>query len=161
MLAHAQDRTVEEDVLATGQFRVEAGAHFEQTARATLDADGTGGGRRDARHQLQQRALTRAVATDHPNDLALLDLEIDPAQGQEELACTLHHVLLADGYARIGPAVHFGPPSLDVLGERGTAEHAQAVLLVYVGDADRNAFHRSNDIGEGALHPVEDRSAER
>src|SRR5271157_62953 len=37
--AHPEDRTIQIDVLASGQFRVEAGADFKQAGHATLDAD--------------------------------------------------------------------------------------------------------------------------
>ena len=37
--SHAEDRAVEEDVLAAGQLRVKAGADLEQRADAALEVD--------------------------------------------------------------------------------------------------------------------------
>ncbi len=47
-LAHAQDGAVEVDVLATSQFRVEAGADFQQAADAAVEDDPTARRRGDA-----------------------------------------------------------------------------------------------------------------
>src|SRR5262249_11816342 len=73
--AHAQDRPVQEDVLAAGQLRVEAGSDLEQAPdpAAQLDLTGRGGG--DAAEYLQQRALAGAVAADHAEYLPRLYIE--------------------------------------------------------------------------------------
>src|ERR1044071_2527731 len=74
-LAHAEDGAVEEDVLAAGQFGVEAGADFEERADSAAYFDlalGRGG---DAREDFEQRALARAVAPDDADDVAPLDFE--------------------------------------------------------------------------------------
>ena len=61
---HAENRAVEEDVLAAGQLLVEAGADFQQAADAAVEIDLAVGHLGDARQDLQQRALAGAVAAD-------------------------------------------------------------------------------------------------
>jgi hypothetical protein len=78
--AHAQNRAVEEDVLAAGQLGVEAGAYLQQRADPAADPAPAAGGLGDAREDLEQGALARAVAADDPHHLAALDLERDVFQ---------------------------------------------------------------------------------
>jgi hypothetical protein len=59
-----EDRAVEEDVLASGEFGMEARAELEQRAIRTADIDVTFGRFDDARDDPQQRALARAVPSD-------------------------------------------------------------------------------------------------
>jgi hypothetical protein len=59
---------------------VEADAELDEGGEATGDLDRTRVRPVDARQQLQQRALARAVATDDAEELALADLEGDPVQ---------------------------------------------------------------------------------
>ena len=75
--AHAQDGTVEKNILAPGQFRVEARADFEQTAYSSPQFDLPGGGRGDPTENLQQRGLASTVAADDPNGFSRFDLERD------------------------------------------------------------------------------------
>ncbi len=67
---HAEDRAVQEDVLAAGQLGMEAGADFEERSDAADDARAAARRRRDARQNLQQRRLARAVAADDADDLS-------------------------------------------------------------------------------------------
>src|SRR5262249_34739265 len=83
---HVQDRAVEEDVLAAGELRVEAGADLEQRAHPAAESCMPGGGRRDPGEDLQQRALTGAIVADHAERLALRNLEVDLTQCPE-IAC--------------------------------------------------------------------------
>ena len=69
---HPEDRAVEEDVLASGQLRVEAGADLEQRADASVDLRAALRRERDLREDAQQRALARAVGSDHADDLAFV-----------------------------------------------------------------------------------------
>ena len=82
---HAQDGAVQVDVLAPGQFGVEAGAHLEQAGDAALDLDPPAGGGGDAREDLEQGALAGAVAPDDPQHLALLDFERNVLERPERL----------------------------------------------------------------------------
>src|SRR6266851_7299795 len=72
---HAEDRPVEINVLTPGEFRMKAGAHFEQRGDAPMHIGVTFSGFGDARKNFQQRALPCSVAPDHPDDLAAFDLE--------------------------------------------------------------------------------------
>jgi hypothetical protein len=75
VFAHAHDGAVEVDVLAAGELGVKAGADFEQAGDAAFDLDLAGSGGGDARQDLEQGALARAVAADDAEHFALLDLE--------------------------------------------------------------------------------------
>ena len=68
--AHAEDRAVQENVLAAGQFRVEAGADFEQARDAAPQLDAAARRLGDAAQDLEQRALAGAVAADDAEHLA-------------------------------------------------------------------------------------------
>ena len=78
--AHAQDRAVQVDVLAARQLGVKAGADLEQRAHAAVHLGAALGRLGDARQDLQQRALARAVAADDAQHLALVQLERHVAQ---------------------------------------------------------------------------------
>src|SRR3990172_2153240 len=80
---HSQDRAVEKYILPTGQLGVEARADFQQASDATVDAGLAFGRLGDAGEDFQERTLTRAIAADHPHDLAALDLERDVLQRPE------------------------------------------------------------------------------
>ena len=82
---HAEDRAVEEDVFAAGQFGVKAGADLEQAGDAAAQHDPPLGRLGDAAQDLEQRALAGAVAADDAQDLALLDLEADILERPEFL----------------------------------------------------------------------------
>ncbi len=77
--AHPEDRSREEDVLSPREIDVKAGADFEQRADPPADLGPAFGRHRDARQELEQRALPRAVATDDPGHLSGHDLEVDVA----------------------------------------------------------------------------------
>ena len=116
-LLHAQDGAVEIDVLAAGQFGVKAGAHLQQRTDAPLDLHLPLGGCGDAREDLEQRALARAVAPDDAHDLAALHLEVDVAQRPDRVAVAVAVVRLADLEQRVGPAAPGGPPALQVVAQ--------------------------------------------
>ena len=82
---HAEDGAVQEHVLAAGQLGMEAGADLEQAGHPALDRDPPLGRLGDARQDLEQRRLARAVVADDADHLAALDLEIDVAQRPELL----------------------------------------------------------------------------
>ncbi len=75
--AEAHHHAVEDDVLARRQLGVEADAELDERRQPAGHADPAGVGAVDARHDLQQRALARAVAADDPEELALVDVERD------------------------------------------------------------------------------------
>ena len=93
--AHAEDRAVEKDVLATGQFRVKAGADLEQAADAAAQPHPALGRLGDAAEDLEQRALAGAVAADDADDLALLDFEAHVLQRPKLLDLVALNDLLA------------------------------------------------------------------
>src|SRR5690606_11585829 len=78
--AHPEDCTVEVDVLAAGQLRVEAGADFEQRADPPVDLSPALVRRGDAREHLEQRRLPGAVPPDEADHLTVPDLQVNIAQ---------------------------------------------------------------------------------
>ncbi len=74
---------VEKDVLAPGEFGIEACAQLEQRRDAPARYDAPEGGLQDAADDLQQRAFAAAVGTDEAECLALFHLEADVAQRPE------------------------------------------------------------------------------
>ena len=76
----AEDRAVEEDVLAPGEVGMEAGAELEQRADPAADVDAAVGRLDDPGDDPQQRALARAVAADERERAAGVDLERDVAE---------------------------------------------------------------------------------
>ena len=81
--AHAQNRAVQIGVLAAGQFRVKAGAHFQEAADAAMNFRAANRGLRDAGKNFQQGGFSRAVAADQAHDFALAQFERNVAQGPE------------------------------------------------------------------------------
>ena len=84
-LRHAEDGTVQVDVLATRQLGVEAGAELEQRGDLALGGDRAAVGTQDPRHALEQRALARTVLADQPERGAFGDLEAHAFQRVELL----------------------------------------------------------------------------
>src|SRR5262249_52433813 len=71
------ERSVQVDIVAAGEVRVEAGAELEQRGDAATRLDEACGRLDDPRDQAQQRRLTGAVAADQADCLARLDRERD------------------------------------------------------------------------------------
>src|SRR5205823_1270262 len=67
--AHAEDCAVQEDVLASGQLRMKAGAYFEQARHTAPQTHAPFGWFGNPREHLKQRRLPRAIATDDSDDL--------------------------------------------------------------------------------------------
>ena len=80
---HAQDRTAQVDVLATGQLLVEARAHLEQRPDTTMNLRATLRWHRHAREQLEKGRLAGAVPAYQTDHLTLLDLERSVPQRPE------------------------------------------------------------------------------
>ncbi|OQA42175.1 MAG: hypothetical protein BWY52_02294 [Chloroflexi bacterium ADurb.Bin325] len=128
-LGHAQDRTIEEDVLAAGQLRVEAGTHLQQRADPAVDLRPAAGGLGDAREDLEQRRLARAVAADDAHHLAAPDLEGDILERPE---------LVGGGGGM--PAAEYAAQRI-AQGVVALLERADAVELGEVFDPDGDVGH--------------------
>src|SRR5262249_30878368 len=83
---HAEDDPVEGDVLAPRQLGMEAGPDLDEGAQPTVHHEGAGGGYGDAREDLEQSALPRAIRAYQPQNLAPLEGEGDVPEGPELLA---------------------------------------------------------------------------
>ncbi len=77
---HAQNGTIQEDVLSAGQFGVKTGANFKQRANSTAQFAVAFGGVSHARKNFEQSALPGAVSADDTQSLTLLDVKTDIAQ---------------------------------------------------------------------------------
>jgi hypothetical protein len=88
---HAEDRAVQEDVLAAGQLGVEARTDLEQAADAAADDGAAARRRRDPRQHLEQRRLPGAVAPDHAEDFALAHAEAHVAERPDLLSLLRLH----------------------------------------------------------------------
>ena len=75
-----QNDAVELDVLAAGQLGVKPGAEIDQRSDPTRRAHLSAGRSGDARQQLQQGGLARAVVADQPDRFARLQAQADVAQ---------------------------------------------------------------------------------
>ena len=82
---HAEDRAVQEDVLAPCELGVESGADLEQGPHAAAEPRLAFGRRGDPGEDLEQGALAGAVVADDAHRLASLDLEAHVAQRPELL----------------------------------------------------------------------------
>ena len=158
-LGHAHDGAVHVDVLAARHFRVEPGAHLEQRGNPPADVDLADGGRSDAREELQQCALARAVLADDADHVALLHAEIDVPQGPDELS-PVRAPGLADPQERVLLPQHVHrPPTVEVVAERARGHDAQAVLLADMLEFD--GFHTLDGVHEGALYFIENDHADQ
>src|SRR5262245_17382927 len=74
---HSEDRSVEIDVLAPRELRMETGAHFEKTREASFYGYSSLAWLRDTRKNFKECAFSRPVPPDDPDDLARLNRKSD------------------------------------------------------------------------------------
>src|SRR6185295_2928637 len=79
----AEERAVEEDVLAAGHLGGETGPELEKRCDAAGDLDPPLGRSEDPRYRFEKRRLSGAVAADDAEDLTLSNGERDVADGPE------------------------------------------------------------------------------
>ena len=79
----AKNGAVEVDVVASGEFRVESRAQFEQRRDAPIHRDGSRTGMEYPGHHLEQRALARTILPDDAEGFAAPHLEGDIVQRPE------------------------------------------------------------------------------
>ena len=72
---HPEDTTGQEDVLPSGEFGVEAGADFEQTAEPAAKFYCAGGRHGDTTEHFQQCRFAGAVAAEQTDDFPGIDVE--------------------------------------------------------------------------------------
>src|ERR1700752_1943012 len=83
--AHPEDRTVQINVLPSGQFGVKAGTNFKQASYASSDPDSTFRWFRDPAQNLQQGGLPRAISSDDTDHVPLLHFKRHVFEGPEIL----------------------------------------------------------------------------
>ena len=79
-LGDAKERRVDEDVLAPGEIGVKPAPSSSSDAMRPRTRHLAGGRQQDSRDALEQRRLARAVVTQHPQRLALLNGEVELLQ---------------------------------------------------------------------------------
>src|ERR1700693_395083 len=87
-LAHAKNGAAKICVFAAGQFRVKAGAYFQQASHAAMNFGPACGGLSNAGKNFQERGLSGAVAADQAEDFAFLNLDRDVFEGPESFGET-------------------------------------------------------------------------
>ena len=80
------DRTVQEDVLAAGEVRMEARTELEEGADPSLRADAAGRRPDDPRDHPKQSGLPRSVAPDQPDCFAARNCKRDVAERPDVLS---------------------------------------------------------------------------
>ena len=133
--AHAQDSSVHEDILPTGHLAMEAGADFQQGADTAVGTDSTSGGACDAGEELEKCRLTGTVLADDADDVALLDLEVDVAEGPDVFGGAFGGTIvgLADLEIRVLLAEDVGDPeATDVVTQRLSTHQSEAILFTYM-----------------------------
>jgi hypothetical protein len=115
--AHAEDRAVQEDVLATREIAVEARPDLEERPDTAADARLAVRRLGDAREDLEQRRLAGPVAPDDAEDVAARDVERDVVERPQDVP------LLATPTAREVQAFR------EDVGERVAHASVQDVLL--------------------------------
>src|SRR5213592_607900 len=73
--AHAEDRSVEINIFAAGQFGVKTSAYFQQAADATAQLNPARAGFGDSRQNPEQRSLAGAVAANNAYDFSRPDFK--------------------------------------------------------------------------------------
>ena len=138
---HAQNRAVQIDVLATGQKLVEARADLQQAGDVPLVANHALRGRGDAGNQLEQRALSRAVAADQRDGLPALHLKAHVAQGVERLAAAAAAGHRADFPQRVFLMMQLGMQNFQIRAQGAAVQLPVTVLLGYVFHLQYNVAH--------------------
>ena len=84
-LGQTQRGSVEIDIFATCEVKIEARTEFEQGSNSAMRLERTTAWRYGSGNELQQRGFARAVDTDDTQHLALLQAEVDIGDGRELL----------------------------------------------------------------------------
>src|SRR5882724_1867558 len=87
-LPHAQYCSVQVNVFATGELRMEASAHLQQGSYAPVDLHLTARGLGDPRQALQECTLPRTVSSDNTDNFALFDFERKVLEGPDGIRAT-------------------------------------------------------------------------
>src|ERR1700730_3735770 len=146
--AHAEDRAVQEDVFATGQFGMKSGTNLEQAGHTASKCHPPSRRFGYAAQNLEQRAFARAVAADNYQDLRLLDLETDILERPEFLdLVALNHLSSAndvDGFT--GSVADLAPDDIAqsriLRGVSATGLMAHEVFFGQVFDGNDCVGHR-------------------
>ena len=83
-LGLAEEQAADDDVLVAGDLRVHAHTQVEHGGDAALDHGGTAGRLVDAGEQPQQGGLAGAVVADQSDAVALLEVDVDVAEGLDD-----------------------------------------------------------------------------
>src|SRR3982751_3104563 len=79
-LGHTEYGAVQEDILSSGEFGMEARSDFQQAGNPPLQSNPARCRLGDAAQNLEERALTRAILPNNTDDFAPLDVEANVFQ---------------------------------------------------------------------------------
>src|SRR6185369_16916291 len=74
-LSHPQYGAVQVNVLAPGEIGMKTSSYFQEAAYTTVDGCASTGRVSDLGKDFEQRAFARAILTNDPQDLSVIDLE--------------------------------------------------------------------------------------
>src|SRR2546421_2720005 len=147
LLAHAQDGAGEEGVFAASELGMEASADFEEGTDAAVNFRPASRGTSDAGENLEEGGFARAVAADDTEDFAFAHFEPHVFQGPEGLVFGAAE----DGERRFQSAAEM------ITEERALLNSAAMVALAEPFTTNHNCVHHSNSVGNGGLHPIEEK----
>ena len=127
-LRHTEDRAVHVNILAAGQLRVKARAHFKHGRDPAVIRNRSLRRRGNARKQLQQRGFSRAVMSDYAKGFAFFHGERNIVKCQKMFA-RMRGSVGADFAVRIFLALYTRHPTLQIAAERSAANGAKAVFF--------------------------------
>src|SRR5262249_19879465 len=166
---HAEDRAIEEDVFASGQFWMETGSDLEQTGDAPPQCDTPFVRLGNLAQNLQQGGFSSPIAADDAENLALLDFEAHILQRPEFLdvvalndLSSAHEVgrfarkvsrLAADDVAQGGIAFALARLMADEVAlrkvldpDRGVGHQIRSAKLFSIWRKRRNPSHRNSAV---------------
>ena len=149
---HAQDCTVEEDVLPPSQIRMKPRADFQHAGHAATESDRPRGRSGDAREQPQEGGFARSVPAHQPHDLARRHLEAGVpksphvrtpvlAVGRQETVKEVTQVRADTTRAQLSKAVALRK----TLGGDGVEHYLDCIDESAAGPTEKGQPHREND----------------
>lgn len=141
---HAENAAIHVDILATGEFGMEACADFEEGGDAAFSVYLAGSGGGDAGEELEQGAFAGAVLANDAENIAFLDFEVDVLKGVDVVGRAFGGPVV--GLANLEVGVFFVadacyPPAAQVVADCAGSDSAEAVELADVFETDYGLGH--------------------
>ena len=94
-LAHPEDRTIEENIFAACELRMEACPNFQQAANPTIDIDFSHGWISYSSQDFEQSAFPSAIEANYAHNFAMSDFKTDILERPKMLAPVLRGAAVA------------------------------------------------------------------